>query len=169
MRDLLRSLLGYHAWANRDLFEKLQQLDPEQNISERHTAIRLINHYHVVARIFAGHLTGTAHGCVSDNTEATPELNDLARDVAALDGWYLDYIEKTLPASLGEFVAFTFTDGDRGYMSRAEMISHVVLHAGIHRGEVARILSQLSITPPWDTFAVFVHGTQPQRRLQGTQ
>ncbi|WP_421401731.1 DinB family protein [Agrobacterium fabrum] len=167
MRGLLRSQLGYHAWANRDLFEKLQQLDPDRNAPERHTVIRLINHYHVVARIFSGHLTGAAHGFLSDNTEATPQLDDLAKDVAALDGWYLDYIEKTPPALLGEFVGFTFTDGDKGYMSRAEMISHVVLHAGIHRGEVARILSQLSITPPWDTFAVFLHGTQPQRRLQG--
>lgn len=167
MRDLLGSLLGYHQWANRDLFEKLKHLDSVQNASERHTAIRLINHYYVVARIFSGHLTGTAHGFLSDNTEATPQLDDLAKDVAALDGWYLDYLEKTSSVSLGEFVAFTFTDGDKGYMSRAEMISHMVLHAGIHRGEVARILSQLSITPPWDTFAVFLHGTQPQRRLQG--
>lgn len=83
---------------------------------------------------FSGHLTGAAHGFLSDNTEATPQLDDLAKDVAALDGWYLDYIGKTSPASLGEFVAFTFTDGDKGYMSRAEMISHMVLHAGIHRG-----------------------------------
>ncbi|MDZ7926349.1 MAG: DinB family protein [Agrobacterium sp.] len=167
MKDLLSSLLGYHAWANRDLFEKLRELDPDQNASERHTAIRLINHCYVVARIFSGHLSGTAHGFLSDNTEATPQLTDLARDVEALDGWYLDYIEKTSPEALSEFVAFIFTDGDKGYMSRAEMISHMVLHAGIHRGEVARILSQLRITPPWDTFAVFLHGAQPQRRLQG--
>jgi uncharacterized damage-inducible protein DinB len=167
MRDLLRSLLGYHQWANRDLFEKLSYLDPVKNAHERHTGIRLINHYHVVAKIFSGHLTGTAHGFLSDNTEATPQLDDLAKDVAALDRWYLDYIGKTSPASLSEFIAFTFTDGDRGYMSRAERISHMVLHAGFHRGEFARILSQLSFTPPWDTFAVFLHGTQPQRRLQG--
>jgi hypothetical protein len=28
-------------------------------------------------------------------------------------------------------VAFTFTDGDKGHMSREEMLTHVALHAGI--------------------------------------
>jgi uncharacterized damage-inducible protein DinB len=63
-------------------------------------------------------------------------------------------------------MAFNFTDGDKGYMTREEMLTHVALHGGYHRGEVGRILWQLSITPPWDTFAVYLHQADPARRLQ---
>lgn len=157
MSDLLRSLLGYHAWANSELFDKLERLDPESQGTERQTVIRLINHYYVVARIFAAHLVGATHDYASNNTPETPALSDLRTAVAASDRWYVDYVQKVSPAELSESIPFTFTDGDKGLMSREEMLTHVVLHGGYHRGEVGRILMQLSIASPWDTFAVFLH------------
>ncbi|WP_341872622.1 DinB family protein [Mesorhizobium amorphae] len=51
-------------------------------------------------------------------------------------------------------------------MSRQEMLTHVIIHGGYHRGEIGRLLSQISIAPPWDTFAVHLHQTEPSRRLQ---
>ena len=165
MSGCFLTLYGYHAWANADLFGKLEKLDPDTQKIERHTAIRLINHYYVVAQIFAAHLTGKTHGYTSDNTAETPSLNELRAAVSASDRWYLDYVQTVSPEQLSDTIRFDFTDGDKGYMSRAEMLTHVVLHGGYHRGEVGRILSQLSINPPWDTFAVYLHKTEPARRL----
>lgn len=66
-------------------------------------------------------------------------------------------------------------DGDNGYMTREEMLTHVVTHGGYHRGEVGRILVQVSngseqgIKLPWDTYAVHLHTTEPSRRLRGRE
>lgn len=166
---LLQKLYAYHAWANNDLFHKLATLDQDRHKAELHTALRLVNHYHVVARIFAAHLTGAPHGYTSDNTDGTPTLSELRAAVASSDQWYLDYVRGVSPGDLTQAVAFTFTDGDKGYMTREEMLTHVALHGGYHRGEIGRILWQLSITPPWDTFAVHLHQTEPTRRQRGTQ
>jgi uncharacterized damage-inducible protein DinB len=46
------------------------------------------------------------------------------------------------------------------------MLIHLIVHSGYHRGEVGRIMSRLSINMPWDTFAVYLHRTQPSRRLR---
>jgi len=138
--DLLRTLFRYQAWANDELLEKVEGLDPLRHGEERYTAIRLLNHGYVVAQIFAAHLTGAVHGFCADNTEETPE-------------------------QLSERLPFVFTDGDKGGMSRAEMLLHVITHGGYHRGEVGRILAQLSISPPWDTLAVHLHRAEPSRRL----
>jgi uncharacterized damage-inducible protein DinB len=167
MGALLQTLYGYHAWANIDLFNKLESVDREKHQTELQTALRLISHYYVVSRIFAGHLQGVPHGFTSDNFEETPALDELTAAVMSSDQWYLDYVRNASSAALFEAVAFTFTDGDKGYMTREEMLTHVALHAGYHRGEVGRILWQLSVTPPWDTFAVYLHRTNPARRLQG--
>ncbi|WP_352836666.1 DinB family protein [Mesorhizobium sp. M0296] len=51
-------------------------------------------------------------------------------------------------------------------MSPQEMLTHVVLHGDYHRGEAGRILAQISVMPPWDTFAVHLHRAEPSRRLQ---
>lgn len=163
---LLRSLFTYQAWANDELLEKLASLDSHAQGKERLIAIRLLNHNLVVSKIFAAHLTGARHGYSADNTEDTPALDALRTDVAAVDRWYLDYLETVAPDHLSEPVPFVFTDGDKGSMSREEMLTHVIIHGGYHRGEVGRLLSQISIAPPWDTFAVHLHQTEPSRRLQ---
>jgi uncharacterized damage-inducible protein DinB len=163
---LLRTLFSYRAWANDELLEKMESLDPVLHGEERHTALRLINHNHVVDQIFAAHLVGAKHGFLADNTPETPALEDLRAAVAASDRWYLEYLEAATPELLSESVPFVFTDGDKGCMSREEMLAHVVTHGGYHRGEVGRIMAQLSVSPPWDTFAVYLHRTEPSRRLK---
>ncbi|WP_175924237.1 DinB family protein [Burkholderia latens] len=167
MITLLEKLYRYHAWANNDLFEKLVELDGEKHPVELYTILQLINHYYVVARIFVAHLSGTQHDYTVDNTTEIPSLDELRATVTATDQWYLDYLRSASSATLSEAIPFIFTDGDKGYMSREEMLTHIVVHSGYHRGEVGRILRQLSITPPWDTFAVYLHQTEPARRLQG--
>ena len=163
---LLRSLFAYQTWANDELLEKLAKLDPHAHAKERHVATRLLNHSHVVSKIFAAHLTGARHGYSADNTEETPALDALRTDVAAMDCWYLDYLDAVSPSQLSEPVPFIFTNEDKGLMSRQEMLTHVVLHGGYHRGEIGRILVGLSLSPPWDTFAVHLHRAEPERRLQ---
>jgi uncharacterized damage-inducible protein DinB len=164
---LLREMFRYNAWANAAFFEKLELLDPDQRGEQRHIAIRQLNHCLVVNRIFAAHLTGRSHGYTADNTPETPSLRELAAAAAEIDRWYLDYLEDVSEADLAETIAFDFTDGDRGRMSRQEMLTHAAIHGAYHRGEVGRILRQLSAELPWDTFAVYLHQTQPERRERG--
>ncbi|WP_352588858.1 DinB family protein [Mesorhizobium sp. M0028] len=116
--------------------------------------------------IFSAHLVGASHGYSADASEDTPALDELRAAVAATDRWYLDYLETVSSQQLSEPVAFVFTDGDKALMSRQEMLTHVVLHGVYHRGEAGRILAQISVTPPWDTFAVHLHRAEPSRRLQ---
>lgn len=166
MTDLFNSFFSYQAWANNAFFDALKTLDRTQHEIEHHQARRLINHTHVVAQIFAAHLLGRPHGYTSDNTAETPELAELRSTIAASDQWYLDYVQNITPEQHCEKIAFSFTDGDKGTMTREEILAHVIMHGSYHRGEIGRILAQTSAQLPWDTFAVFLHQTQPNRRLQ---
>lgn len=163
---LLAKLFGYQAWANSEFFQKMEGFHCERHREELNTALRLMNHNYVVGQIFAAHLTGKAHGFAADNTPATPALAELRANVAVLDSWYLAYVETATAQMLTEHVPFAFTDGDKGLMSREEMLTHVVTHGGYHRGEVGRIMRQLGIELPWDTLAVYLHRREPSRREQ---
>ena len=162
--SLLLSLFKYKAWANVELFAELGKLDPEAHKAERHTAIRLLNHIHVVDRIFAAHLGGPVHPYTATNTPQTPSLDELRSAVTETDRWYLHYIENLDPALLPGKLAFAFTDGDNGLMSREEMLAHVATHGGYHRGAVGRIMAQASVPPPRDIFTVYLHKAEPERR-----
>lgn len=163
---LLLSLFKYKAWANEELFVELERLDPESQKAERHAAIRLLNHLYVVDRIFAAHLSGTAHPFAATNTAETPTLDELRAAVVESDRWYVEYVETLPPPLLSQKLPFTFTDGASGCMSREEMLAHVVTHGGYHRGAVGRIMAQLSIAPPRDIFTVYLHQSEPGRRAQ---
>ncbi len=169
MSTMLQTLYGYHAWANADLFEKLKDVDREKYGKELQLALRLISHSYVVSRIFAGHLQGVPHGFKSDNLEEEPTMEELSAAVTASDQWYLGYLRTLSPTTLSDSICFTFTDGDEGCMTREEMLTHVALHGSYHRGEVGRILWQLSMTPPWDTFAVYLHQSEPARRQRAPE
>lgn len=72
--------------------------------------------------IFQAHLQGRAHDYSATNTDETPAVDALSRAVTALHAWYLAYVESMDPASLPERLRFVFTDGDRGQMSREEIL-----------------------------------------------
>jgi uncharacterized damage-inducible protein DinB len=161
---LLMSMFRYKAWANDELFAELRKLDAGQHPTERHASIRLLNHIHVVDRIFAAHLSGQAHGYSAANTTETPTLDELAAAVAETDRWYISHVAAATAGSLAEPIAFRFTDGDPGLMSREEMLAHIITHGNYHRGAVGRIMNQAGLPPPRDLFTGFLHRSEPQRR-----
>ncbi|TFW09859.1 damage-inducible protein DinB [Oxalobacteraceae bacterium OM1] len=159
----MRSLFAYKAWANSELFALLATLLPS-HAEQLHTCIRTLNHIYVVDRIFRAHLTGEQLPFDATNTKDTPSLTQLRADVEANDGWYMDYVAGLNETTLSEALAFRFTDGDRGRMTREEILLHVMTHGGYHRGNVGQILKSISIAPPRDIYTKFLHVSEPERR-----
>ncbi len=161
---LLHSLFKYKAWSNDQLFVELGKVDPVAQQEARHDAMRILNHIYVVDQIFAAHLSGSVQSFTATNTTETPTLEALRDGVAMLDAWYVDYAADLSPVQLAEKIAFTFTDGDKGLMSREEILTHVSLHGAYHRGGAGRIMTQASTPPPRDLYTRFLHQSEPARR-----
>ncbi|MFM4821424.1 DinB family protein [Aeromonas hydrophila] len=160
----LLSLFRYKAWADGELLDALATLDTAQDGEAYHTALRIFNHIHVVDTIFKANLLGERHGFTATNTPQTPTLAMLRSAISKLDAWYLDYLAGLSQADGEAVLSFNFVDGDKGQMSRAEMLLHLVTHGGYHRGAIGRILVQCGITPPRDTLTTFLHRSEPGRR-----
>jgi uncharacterized damage-inducible protein DinB len=159
----LISLFGHKAWANSELFALLSKL-PEEHADDLHTCIRTLNHIYVVDRLFQARLSGESSPFEATNTKATPSLSQLREDVEATDAWYQKYVSSLALEEASEVLAFTFTDGDQGRMSREEILLHVVTHGGYHRGNVGQVLKSISVAPPRDLYTKFLHQSEPVRR-----
>ena len=157
---LLQSLFRQKAAITEEFFAVLETVAAD----DRADAIRLLNHIHVVDRIFAAHLRREPHGYAATNTPETPTLDALRDAARAADRWFIDQAGTMTPAQLAETIDFTFTDGQRGRMSREEMLAHVITHGSYHRGEVGQMLKRLSVAPPRDLFTAHLHRAEPQRR-----
>jgi uncharacterized damage-inducible protein DinB len=161
--SILKSLFGHKSWANAELFDLLATL-PAEHSEQLPTCIRTLNHIYVVDRIFRAHLSGESRPFDATNTTATPSLGQLRSDVETTDAWYLKYVAALAAPALSEILDFTFTDGDRGRMSREEILHHVLSHGGYHRGNVGQVLKSISVAPPRDLYTKYLHQSEPGRR-----
>ena len=145
---LLTSLFRYKAWADNGLMASLAELGADRPLDGVDTALHLLHHAHIVDRIFVANLQRQPHGYRATETPDLPPRAALFEDDA------------------GESIEFLFTDGSPGRMSREEMLGHVLAHGSYHRGEIGRILTQLTGSSPRDTFTGFLHETEPERRVR---
>ena len=163
-QTLLTSLFRYKAWANEMLFGAMTAVGTEPPSAAFRTAMRILNHAHIVDRIFVGNLQAACHGYVTNEPAAVPSLPDLFSAVRDTDRWYVDYAARIAPEELSEVIGFKFTDGKPARMSREEILAHVITHGGYHRGEVGRLLPQISPATSADVFAGYLHQSEPARR-----
>jgi len=161
---LLLDTLRYKAWADRRTLDAVAEIDAQSFRSAMAFACQQLNHVVRVEEIFRARLLATEEPHSSTNSEVVPELADLGKRLAASNEWLQGYARSASPAQLQESIRFTFTDGKPGLLSREEVIFHLVNHGSYHRGAIGHALDMANASRPADTFTVFIHSAEPQRR-----
>lgn len=153
-------LARYNAWANEVLFDGIAALPPGEASKERptlfKTMIGTMNHLYVIDLIWKAHIEGRDHGFTRRDGVLHPELAGLRKAQAELDAWYLDWAASQSAADLEKPVNFTLTTGNKGTMTRGEILLHVVNHSTYHRGWVCDLFFQVPARPPETDLPVFV-------------
>ena len=163
-----RMLTRYNAWANRLIFEAVAALPPAEALKERQSLFRnmvhTLNHNYVIDRIWQAHLEGREHGYEARNTKEHPPLADLWKAQQEIDAWYETWSDRLYDAALDEKVSFTLIGGNRGVMTRGEILLHVVNHTSYHRGFVADLFYQVpgGVRPPTTDLPVYLRETREE-------
>ncbi len=162
-----RMLVRYNAWANGTLYDAVAALPAGEAARERPTLFKSIigtlNHLYVVDRIWQAHLEGRDHGYESLATVAHAQLSDLRKAQAAFDAWLVDWVDALDPAALAGRIAFTLIGGNRGEMTRGEVVLHIVNHTSYHRGFVADLFYQVPARPPLTDLPVYLRQSEGAR------
>src|SRR5258707_14026104 len=160
-----RTLARYRLWADRLTFDAVAALPPGEATKQRPTLFKTmvgtLNHNYLIDLIWQAHLEGRDHGFTARNLVLHPELSDLRQAQQAVNQWYIDWSERQSQASLDEVVAFTFIGGEKGSMSRGDILLHIVHHASYHRGWVAEMFSQVPARIPATDLPVFLNPGEP--------
>lgn len=118
--------------------------------------LRILDHIHVVDRIFQHHLRGLPHGFQAPRSETVPDLQALAGSTREIDDWYSAYVASLPESDFEQPVDFVFTSGKPARMRRGEIILHVCLHGTYHRGNAGAVLQLKGITPSRDSITDFL-------------
>ena len=156
-----RMLTRYNNWANKLIFDAVAGLPQGEATRERQSLfknmVHTLNHNTVIDLIWQAHLEGREHGFVARNTPEHPALDELWRKQQAIDQWYIAWSDKLPEAALAESVHFTLIGGNKGVMTRGEILLHVVNHTTYHRGFVADLFYQVpGARPPTTDLPVYL-------------
>jgi uncharacterized damage-inducible protein DinB len=149
-------LIAIKQWADRGLCDVVSQNFDQLTKEDASILLRILDHIHVVDRIFQHHLRGVPHAYRTPRSERLPELQALASSVREVDDWYASYVDGLSASDLEQPVDFAFTSGKRARMRRGEIILHVCLHGTYHRGNAGAVLQLKGFTPSRDSITDFL-------------
>jgi uncharacterized damage-inducible protein DinB len=149
-------LIEIKRWADRGLHEAVGQNFDRLTGEEAFIMLRILDHIHVVDRIFQHHLQGLPHMFQAARSEEMPDLQALADSAREVDDWYASYVAGLSESDLGQSVDFVFTSGKPARMRRSEIILHVCLHGTYHRGNAGAVLQLKGLTPSRDSITDFL-------------
>ena len=161
---MLVDALRYKAWADRRTLDAVAAIDSRKFPSALAFARQQLNHMVIVEELFRARLLAAPEPHSSTNTAQVPELAELDGRLMASNEWLGAYAAAVTPQALNETIRFTFADGKRGSLSRAEVLFHLINHGTYHRGAIGHALDLADAPRPADTFTVFVHSAEPSRR-----
>jgi uncharacterized damage-inducible protein DinB len=151
-----RTLMHSKRWATNGLNAVLAENLGCVPADEQVLVLRLLDHIQVVDEIFRGNLEARPHGYQAPRSVELPSFEALADKARATADWYADYVDVLVPEKMDEAIAFSFANGEPARMTRGEMLLHVAMHAGGHRGQVALLLQKNGIQPFPDRITDFL-------------
>lgn len=153
-------LIAIKRWADRGLYDVLARNFDRLSAEESTIMLRILDHIHVVDRIFQHHLQGLPHTFKAPRSERIPDLQALADSAREVDDWYAAHVSRMTESDFEEPVDFVFTSGKAARMRRGEIIAHVCLHGTYHRGNAGAVLQLQGITPARDSITDFLEDAQ---------
>lgn len=152
-------LIGYKRWADRGLYDVVGRHLDRLECQDAAILMRILDHIHVVDRIFQHHLQGLPHRFQSPQSEEMPDFRSLASSAQEIDDWYASYVSNLPWNDFDQPVNFAFTNGSPACMRRGEIILHVCLHGTYHRGNAGIVLHKNGIMPKDDRMTDFLETT----------
>lgn len=149
-------LIAIKRWADRGLYDVVSRNFGRLTGEDASIMLRVLDHIHVVDRIFQHHLQELPHTFRVPRSEKVPELQALANSVREVDDWYASYVDSLTADDFEQPVNFVFTSGRPARMRRGEIILHVCLHGTYHRGNAGAVLQLKGITPSRDSITDFL-------------
>ncbi|MYN44714.1 damage-inducible protein DinB [Pseudoduganella sp. FT93W] len=161
---LILNQLQYKQWADGRTIAAVEQIDAHRFPSELAFARQQLNHMLRVEEVFRARLQGTEEPHTESNSELLPTTAELSERLSESNRWLKIYFGAMPDVALREKMHFSFLDGKRGTMARVEVLFHLINHGTYHRGAIGRALDIAGGLRPADTYTVYIHAAEPQRR-----
>lgn len=157
-------LFLYKQWSDQRLFKAIAQINQEKYLDDYNFAKQQFNHMLIVEELFRSRLENKKALHTQTNTEVLPAFDELQQRIEHSHVWWIEFVENIQSDQIAEIIHFQFIDKKTGSLSIEEILFHIINHGTYHRGNIAHALHHAQVTHPADTYTVFIHQHEPERR-----
>lgn len=156
----LSTLAAYKLWADTVFYAALAAW-PECELQRTRPMLYdsipgLLSHVYHMDIVWLSHLQGVQTNFTSRNPDSSLSFNSLRRRQELINNQLIEYVDTLSEEASEEPVHFSFIGGNKGTMSRFDIVQHQVNHASYHRGHVEGVFYQLAIEPPTTDLSVYL-------------
>lgn len=129
---LLIEAFKYKRWADRRTVDAVGAIDADAHPASLSFARQQLNHMVRVEELFKARLLAEPEPHSSTNTQLVPDLAELDQRLMASNDWFSSYVADADASTLQGHLSFLFVDGNRGTMTREEILFHIINHGTYH-------------------------------------
>ena len=151
LHSYLNKLFEFDDWANREVVTSLRTMPYAP-----HKAVRLMAHIVATEFVWLARL----------NHQPDPpvwpawNLQEISDQRQKLNSSITSYLASLAMEGLEEEVTYKNTKGETWTNSIGDILMHVVMHSAYHRGQIAMVLRDSGVTPPYTDFIQAVRTRQ---------
>ena len=150
LHSYLKRLFEYDDWANREVVTSLQKLPYAP-----HKSVRLMAHVVAVEYVWLARLNSQSDPPVWPEW-TLPEISQQRESLPSVIGKFF----QNLSADLDHPISYTNTKGERWTNSIGDILMHIVMHSAYHRGQIATVLRDTGVAPPYTDYIQAVRTRQ---------
>ncbi len=136
-------LLAIETWANARVIESLATIPSGNRAGERYQRVMgLLPHCVIARQVWLWRIKGHPYEAIKDwfPPMAPRQVADAASDV---DGQWSAYLAGLTEAELAREIHYSASDGTAYSSTVQDILTHVFNHSTYHRGQIARIVTEL--------------------------
>ena len=147
-QEYYHRLYQYDYWANQEVIESLSVASPPEK------AISLLGHIFAAQQIWLARLKEQDSSVFTVWPDFT--LAECRGLMESMERQWAHFLDDLPPARYPETVAYRNTAGESFQTPRGEILTHVIIHGGYHRGQIATLLRQQDNPAAVTDFIAFV-------------
>ncbi|MCY1354795.1 DinB family protein [compost metagenome] len=154
---LLINLYEYKKWSESSIFDYLLAPDQDKFPEAFTKALYYLSHINIVDKIFIARLKGEPPVQTSVVTNETQNIVMLEKDFTATNEWLLTYVKNLPEVEFQDEISFQFFDGDKGRMTKEQILTHLITHGLLHKGDIGSILPREIMLGWKSNYTSFLH------------
>jgi|TARA_B110000263_G_scaffold244952_2_gene253768 uncharacterized damage-inducible protein DinB len=168
-KNYMLTLFEYNSWANTETYRMVAAMPEDEIYKVRKTPLQSIfvslHHLINVDLIWIAHMQQKTHNIAELREVKYKTFEELWNARKKIDLKLIEYVKNIDELDLTKIIHYELIGGNKGALSRAMCLTHLVTHSSYHRGWISDMFGQADCKQPSTDIPVYERALREKGEL----